>query len=115
MSEPVAKPARASAPRCAALAPIQVSSIGSRLGWPYVAVGRGDDHPLARWVIGSFGLVLGASAGLFLGGMAAALLAALIHPFLPHLAQLVLSSVTVFSLSIGAVVGRRVLERETFE
>ena len=62
-----------------------------------------------------YGLILGASAGLFIGGMAAALLAALIHPFLPHLAELVLLSVTLFSLSIGAVVGRRVLERETFE
>ena len=105
-------------PDSTALAPVSpanVASAAADLGWPYVAIGKPDDHPLARWVIGSFGLVLGASAGLFVGGMAAALLAALIHPFLPHLAELVLLSVTVFSLSIGAVVGRRVLERETFE
>lgn len=85
------------------------------LGWPYIAVRPIDDHPVARRVISMFGLVLGASAGLFVGGLGAALLAALLHPFMPHLAQLVLISVTVFSLAVGGVVGRRVLERETFE
>ena len=85
------------------------------LGWPYIAVRPADDHPLARRVIGMFGLILGASAGLFVGGLGAALLAALLHPFMPQLAHMVLICVTVFSLAVGGVVGRRVLERETFE
>lgn len=85
------------------------------LGWPYVAVRATDDYPLARRLIGMSGLVLGGSAGLFVGGMAATLLAALLHPFLPRVARLVLLSLTLFSLAVGAIVGRRVLERETFE
>jgi hypothetical protein len=88
---------------------------GPPLGWPYVAVNPADDYPLARRLIGMFGMVLGASAGLFVGGMAAALLAALLHPFVPHVARLMLVCVTLFSLAVGAVVGRRVLQRETFE
>jgi hypothetical protein len=85
------------------------------LGWPYVAVPTTDDYPLARRLIGMFGLVLGGSAGMFVGGMAATLLAALLHPFLPHFARLLLLSITLFSLAVGAIVGRRVLQRETFE
>jgi hypothetical protein len=85
------------------------------LGWPWVAVRSTDDYPLARRLIGVFGLVLGGSAGLFVGGMAATLLAALLHPFLPRFARLMLLSLTLFSLAVGAIVGRRVLERETFE
>jgi hypothetical protein len=87
----------------------------SRLGWPYVAVRSTDDFPLARRLIGMSGLVLGGSAGLFVGGMVATLLAALLHPFVPHVARLVLLSLTLFSLAVGAIVGRRVLQRETFE
>jgi hypothetical protein len=87
----------------------------SALGWPYIAVRATDDYPLARRLIGMFGLVLGGSAGLFVGGMAATLLAALLHPFLPRFARLVLLSLTLFSLAVGAIVGRRVLQRETFE
>lgn len=85
------------------------------LGWPYVAVRPIDDHPLARRVISSFGLVLGASAGLVLGGLVGGLLAVLIKPFMPALAELVLLSLTLSSLAAGAVIGRRILERETFE
>lgn len=85
------------------------------LGWPWVAVRSTDDYPLARRLIGTFGLVLGGSAGLFVGGMAATLIAALLHPFVPALARLVLLSLTLFSLAMGAIVGRRVLQRETFE
>lgn len=80
------------------------------------ALTRGtSDHPLARRVIGVFGLVLGGSAGLFIGGLGATLLAALLHPFVPHLANLALLSITLFSVAFGAIVGRRVLQRETFE
>lgn len=86
-----------------------------RLGWPWVAVRSTDDYPLARRLIGMFGLVLGGSAGLFVGGMAATLIAALLHPFMPRVARLVLLSLTLFSLAVGAIVGRRVLQRETFE
>ena len=85
------------------------------LGWPWVAARPADDFPFARRLIGMFGLVLGGSAGLFVGGMAATLIAALLHPFVPELARLVLLSLTLFSLAVGAIVGRRVLERETFE
>jgi hypothetical protein len=96
---------------------LQADRVGgaSALGWPYVAVRSTDDYPLARRLIGMSGLVLGASAGLFVGGMAATLLAALLHPFLPRFARLVLLSLTLFSLAVGAIVGRRVLQRETFE
>jgi hypothetical protein len=95
----------------------QADHVGGKraLGWPWVAVRSTDDFPLARRLIGMSGLVLGASAGLFVGGMAATLLAALLHPFLPRVARLVLLSVTLFSLAVGAIVGRRVLQRETFE
>ena len=103
----------------------------ARLGWPYAAVpgtllggahswpqlvtGGTTDHPLARRVIGCFGLVLGGSAGLFVGGLGATLLAALLHPFAPQLATLALVCVTLFSVALGSIVGRRVLQRETFE
>jgi hypothetical protein len=100
-----------------ALAMVEVKQIegAPTLGWPYVAVRSTDDYPLARRLIGMSGLVLGGSAGLFVGGMAATLLAALLHPFLPRVARLVLLSLTLFSLAVGAIVGRRVLQRETFE
>lgn len=101
-----------------ALALVEVEHVTTEaaLGWPYVAVrSTDDDFPLARRLIGMSGLVLGASAGLFVGGMAATLLAALLHPFLPRVARLVLLSLTLFSLAVGAIVGRRVLQRETFE
>jgi hypothetical protein len=88
---------------------------GRELGWPYIAVAPIDGQPLAHRLIGVFGFVLGGSAGLFVGGMAAALLAALLHPFVPGFARLVLLSVTLFSLAVGAMLGRRVLQRETFE
>jgi hypothetical protein len=98
-----------------ALAEVEHVASESELGWPYVAVRSTDDFPLARRLIGMSGLVLGGSAGLFVGGMAATLLAALLHPFLPRVARLVLLSLTLFSLAVGAIVGRRVLQRETFE
>lgn len=98
-----------------ALAEVEHVATEPALGWPYVAVRSTDDFPLARRLIGMSGLVLGGSAGLFVGGMAATLLAALLHPFLPRVARLVLLSVTLFSLAVGAIVGRRVLQRETFE
>jgi hypothetical protein len=100
-----------------ALALVEVEHVAGEttLGWPYVAVRSTDDFPLARRLIGMSGLVLGGSAGLFVGGMAATLLAALLHPFLPRVARLVLLSLTLFSLAVGAIVGRRVLQRETFE
>jgi hypothetical protein len=88
---------------------------GTLLGLPQVVAGGPSDHPLARRVIGCFGLVLGGSAGLFVGGLGATLLAALLHPFVPQLARLVLLSITLFSVALGAIVGRRVLQRETFE
>lgn len=99
------------------LALVEVEHVATQaaLGWPYVAVRTTDDFPLARRLIGMSGLVLGASAGLFVGGMAATLLAALLHPFMPRVARLVLLSLTLFSLAMGAIVGRRVLQRETFE
>jgi CHASE2 domain-containing sensor protein len=83
--------------------------------WPQLAVGRDAEHPLARRVISCFGLVLGGSAGMIVGGLGAALLAALLFPFVPHLIGLVVLSVTLFSVAFGAIVGRRVLQRETFE
>lgn len=100
-----------------ALVPCRHRNISCRpsLGWPYVAVSPIDGDPLARRLIGVFGMVLGGSAGLFVGGMAATLIAALLHPFVPGFARLVLLSLTLFSLAMGAVVGRRVLQRETFE
>lgn len=100
-----------------ALVPCRHRNISCRpaLGWPYVAVSPTDGDPLARRLIGVFGMVLGGSAGLFVGGMAATLIAALLHPFVPGFARLVLLSLTLFSLAMGAVVGRRVLQRETFE
>jgi hypothetical protein len=94
---------------------------GALLGWPHLHPSAGKlhpsaaGHPLARRVISCFGLMLGGSAGLFVGGLGAALLVALLHPFVPHFAKLLLVSLTLFSVSFGAVVGRRVLERETFE
>jgi hypothetical protein len=88
---------------------------GGALGWPWVAVRSTDDHGLARRVIGMFGLVLGGSAGLFVGGMAATLIAALLHPFVPYFARLLLLSLTLFSLAVGAILGRQILQRETFE
>ncbi|PRP90836.1 hypothetical protein ENSA5_60860 [Enhygromyxa salina] len=121
-------PKSTSAPPCASGATEVTSERRlAPLGWPYVAVGSSGAAPgstqlranfgqiLARRVIGGFGLMLGASAGLFVGGLAAVLLAALLHPFVPHLAELALLSITLFSLAAGAVIGRRVLQRETFE
>ncbi|PRP99333.1 hypothetical protein [Enhygromyxa salina] len=86
--------------------------------WPRlsaVVTGGASGHPLARRIIGGFGLMLGGSAGLFVGGLGAALLVALLHPFVPHIANLLLLSITLFSVAFGAIIGRRVLERETFE
>ena len=85
------------------------------LGWPWVALEPLDDHPAVRQLIGSFGLVLGGSAGMILGGCVGAIAALVLRPLFPGLAELVLLSLTLSSLAAGAVIGRRVLQRETFE
>lgn len=85
------------------------------LGWPWVALEPIDDHPVVRQLIGSFGLVLGGSAGMIAGGCLGAALAYLLKPMFPAVAELVLISLTLSTLAAGAVIGRRVLQRETFE
>jgi hypothetical protein len=85
------------------------------LGWPHVVIGRDRDRPLARFIVGASGLVLGASTGMFVGGMVGVILAMVLLPLLPHLAFGVLMVMTLMCGSAGAVVGRRVLQRETFD
>lgn len=85
------------------------------LGWPHVIVGRSRDRPLARMIVGTFGLVLGASTGMFLGGMLGVLLAMALLPLLPQIAVTMLAVITLTCTSAGAVLGARVLQRETFE
>ena len=87
----------------------------AEFGWPYVAIRPIDDHPLARRVISGFGLVLGASAGLVFGGLLGGLVAVILSSFAPGIAEYVLLFTTSSSVAAGALVGRRVLERETFE
>lgn len=87
----------------------------AEFGWPYVAIRPIDDHPLARRVISGFGLVLGASAGLVCGGLLGGLLAVILGSFVPGIAEFVLLFMTSSSVAAGALVGRRILERETFE
>jgi hypothetical protein len=89
---------------------------GSRaLGWPHVVIGRSRDRPLARVVVGTFGLVLGASTGMFVGGMFGVLLAMALLPLVPDIAVGLLVVTTLTAASAGAVVGSRVLQRETFD
>ncbi|MFO7566139.1 MAG: hypothetical protein R6X02_26070 [Enhygromyxa sp.] len=85
------------------------------LGWPHVVVGRERDRPLARFVVGASGLILGASTGMFVGGMLGVLLAMALLPLLPQIAVGLLVVTTVTCGSAGAVVGTRVLQRETFD
>jgi len=66
-------------------------------------------------IVGTFGLVLGASTGLFLGGMLGVLLAMALLPFVPDIAVILLAVTTLTCTSAGAVLGARVLQRETFD
>lgn len=85
------------------------------LGWPHVVVGRERDRPLARFVVGASGLILGASTGMFVGGMLGVILAMALLPLLPEIAVGLLVVTTLTCGSAGAVVGTRVLQRETFD
>ena len=85
------------------------------LGWPLALVPRSRDRPLARLVIGTFGMVLGASTGLFIGGIIGVLLALVLLPLVPGIAIPMLLVTTLTCASAGAVVGSRVLQRETFD
>ena len=85
------------------------------LGWPHVVVGRARDRLLARFVVGASGMILGASTGMFVGGMLGVILAMALLPLVPNLAIGVLMVVTLMCGSAGAVVGSRVLQRETFD
>ena len=85
------------------------------VGWPQVLAGHSRDRPLARMVVGTFGLVLGASTGLFLGGMLGVVCAAFLLPYAPSIAFLLLLVTSLTAASAGAVVGSRVLQRETFD
>jgi hypothetical protein len=85
------------------------------LGWPHVVVPRRRDRRLARVIVQTFGLVLGASTGMFLGGMLGILVAMVMLPVFGELAIGMLLVLTLAATSAGAVVGSRVLERETFD
>lgn len=85
------------------------------LGWPHIVVPPRRDRRLARTIVQAFGLVLGASTGMFLGGMLGILVAMLLLPVFGEVAIGVLIVVTLAATSTGAVVGSRVLERETFD
>ncbi len=92
------------------------------LGWPHVVVGRArdrslarHDRPLARFVVGASGLILGASTGMFVGGMLGVILAMALLPLIPEIAIGLLVVTTLTCGSAGAVVGTRVLARETFD
>lgn len=85
------------------------------LGWPHVLVSRARDRPLARFVVGASGMILGASTGMFVGGMLGVILAMALLPLLPNIAVALLVVTTVTCGSAGAVVGSRVLQRETFD
>jgi hypothetical protein len=86
------------------------------LGWPHVVVvGRARDRPIARFVVGASGMILGASTGMFVGGMIGVILAMALLPLLPEIAVGLLVVTTLTCGSAGAVVGSRVLQRETFD
>ncbi len=85
------------------------------LGWPHVVIGRARDRPLARFVVGASGMILGASTGMFVGGMLGVILAMALLPLLPNIAVGLLMITTLTCGSAGAVVGSRVLQRETFD
>ncbi|HVI03027.1 MAG TPA: hypothetical protein VM869_30235 [Enhygromyxa sp.] len=91
------------------------SSSANVLGWPHVIIGRERDRPLARFVVGASGLILGASTGMFVGGMLGVILAMALLPLLPEIAVGLLVVTTITCGSAGAVVGSRVLQRETFD
>lgn len=85
------------------------------LGWPHVLVPLRRDRRLARAIVKMFGLVLGASTGMFVGGMFGIVVAMVLLPVLGEVALGLLVVVTLAATSLGAVVGSRVLERETFD
>lgn len=85
------------------------------LGWPHVVVRRPRDRRVARAIVKTFGMVLGASTGMFVGGMLGILIAMLTLPLFGEVALGVLIAVTLAATSTGAVVGSRVLEREAFD
>jgi hypothetical protein len=85
------------------------------LGWPHVVVPRANDRRLARAVVKTFGMVLGASTGMFLGGIIGIVFAMFLLPLFADFALGLLLTVTLASTSMGAVVGSRVLEREAFD
>jgi hypothetical protein len=91
------------------------SARASVLGWPHVVIGRERDRPLARFVVGASGLILGASTGMFVGGMLGVILAMALLPLVPDIAVGLLVVTTLTCGSAGAVVGSRVLQRETFD
>jgi hypothetical protein len=93
----------------------QPSGRASVLGWPHVVIGRERDRPLARFVVGASGLILGASTGMFVGGMLGVILAMALLPLMPDIAVGLLVVTTLTCGSAGAVVGSRVLQRETFD
>lgn len=85
------------------------------LGWQTALVGRTHDRPIARAIIATFGLVLGASSGLFLGSVLGVIAALALLPLSSELALLVVLFTTISCASAGAVVGPRILQRETFD
>ncbi|MCA9683757.1 MAG: hypothetical protein KC457_16275 [Myxococcales bacterium] len=85
------------------------------MGWHRALVGRSRDRPVARAVVATFGLVLGASTGLFLGGAVGVAIAMAVLPMVPKAAFFIVMFTTLSGLSAGAVIGPRVLQRETFD
>ncbi|NVB40519.1 hypothetical protein G6O69_21945 [Pseudenhygromyxa sp. WMMC2535] len=85
------------------------------LGWERALVGPARDRPLARAVVGTFGLILGASSGMFLGGMVGVAIAMAVLPMAPQLAFFIVLFTTLSCASAGAVIGPRVLQREAFD
>jgi len=85
------------------------------MGWHRALIGRSRDRPLARAVVGTFGVVLGASSGLFLGGTLGVAIAMAVLPMAPELAFFIVMFTTLSGMSAGAVIGPRVLQRETFD
>lgn len=93
----------------------QTSAPELLLGWPHVVVPPARDRRLARAVVKTFGMVLGASTGMFMGGLVGIVLAMFLLPLFADFALGLLITVTLASTSMGAVVGSRVLEREAFD
>lgn len=85
------------------------------MGWRRALVGRDRDRRMARTVVSIFGLVIGGSLGLFVGGLIGVIAAMLLLPAVPQLAMLIVICTTSCCLSMGAVIGPRVLQREAFD